>query len=97
MAQSTPIVLAAGGVIFAHHLIKGSARGPEFDVSESLILITATTLAALASGGLDVAVPGLGTGAAVLMLLTATLTYGPSLLSGILPDGPRTAAAAAGK
>lgn len=84
MAESTAYVLAAGGIVFADRVIN--------DKRADVVVAIATGAAALATAGLDKAMPGAGKGLAVLMVLGALLTSGVRLV-GALPKGkPATAA-----
>lgn len=75
MADSTPYVLAAGGVIFANRLLAGQTP-------DRLLLIGAgTAAAALVTAGLDVVLPGFGKGLGVLLVLGAVLREGPDLIT----------------
>jgi hypothetical protein len=76
VARSTPIVLSAGVVTLGHGLLVDK-REP----ADLLKTVVAIGLAAVVSAGLDAAAPGLGTGAAVLLLTVAVLTLGPDLIT----------------
>lgn len=73
MAASTGIVLAAGGIAALDLIINDGGQ-------TKLIRVTVGTVgAALVSAGLDHVVPGLGRGAAIILLMTAILTSGPKI------------------
>jgi hypothetical protein len=75
VADSTPYVLVAGGIVFADRLLnKGTP---------DLVVAASTGAAALVTAGLDVLVPGLGKGAAVLLVLGAMLTSGPAVINAL--------------
>lgn len=73
MAASTGIILTAGGLSALDVILSG------YDSKDMLRVAVATTAAALIAGGLDKALPGLGTGSAVLLLLAVLYRSGPSL------------------
>lgn len=77
MAVSTGIVLTAGGLSALDVILSG------YDSKAMLRITVATTAGALVAAGLDKALPGLGTGSAVLLLLAVIYRSGPSLSSKI--------------
>lgn len=74
MARSTGLVLAAGGITLADQALGG------WEAAKGVKTLAATVLAAFAAGALDVVIPGLGTGSAVLLLVVVVLRTGPSVL-----------------
>lgn len=79
MAASTGIVLAAGAFAVGDMVLTDWNPGVGLRVS------VGTVAAAFVSAGLDKAVPGLGTGLAVLLLVGAILRHGPSLAGKLFP------------
>lgn len=75
MADSTPYVLAAGALTAVDKLL--------IDGSLDLPSIAATGFAAIALAALDVAIPGLGKGVALVGLVAVVLTRLPSLVAHI--------------
>lgn len=75
MAESTPYVLAAGAVVVIDKLLTNT----EVD----LPVIAATGFAAIALAGLDVVLPGLGKGAALVGLVAVLLHRLPTLVAHI--------------
>ncbi len=82
MAASTGFVITAGGLVIANDLIVGPWDGPK-EVKRAI----ATVIAAFASAGIDRVIPGLGTGLAVILALTAAVKVGPPLLAKVFPSG----------
>jgi hypothetical protein len=75
MAESTPFVLAAGGMVFADRALnRGTLDAP---------VAAATFAAALATAAIDKAVPGLGKGLAMIMVVAAGLTSGVAVVKWI--------------
>ena len=79
MAESTPLVLAAGAIVFADRLLTSEPRKPDLRVA------VGTGAAALVAAGLDAFAPGFGRGLGVLLVLGALLTSGVPLVRGVLP------------
>ena len=75
MASSTGIILAAGGITLADLALSGWEPG------RGVKILAATVVAAFLAGGLDAAIPGLGTGSAVVLLVAVVYKSGPSLLA----------------
>lgn len=73
MAESTPYVLAAGGIVVLDKLLTAT----EVD----LPVIAATGFAAIALAGLDVVIPGLGKGVALVGLVAVLLTRLPTIVA----------------
>jgi uncharacterized membrane protein YgcG len=72
MAESTPYVLTAGGLVFVDRALnRGTLDAP---------VAAATFAAALATAAIDKAVPGLGKGLAVIMVVAAGLTSGVAVV-----------------
>lgn len=80
MAASTGIVLTAGAFALGD-MILTDGYSPEV----ALKLTVATVAAAFVSAGLDKVAAGLGTGLAVLLLLTAILGNGPKIADNLFP------------
>lgn len=79
MARSTGIVVTAGG-ISALDLIMTDYT------NQAMLRITGATIAAaLVSAGIDKIAPGLGTGAAALLLVAVLLKSGPPIAEKIYP------------
>lgn len=74
MADSTPYVLAAGGLVVANRVLVTS------DYQAAVKIGAATGIAALATAGIDKAFPGLGVGLGILMCVVAVLTNGVPFL-----------------
>lgn len=73
MAKSTGIVVTAGGVSMVDLIMTG------YDSRKALRIGVATIAAALISAGLDKVLPGFGTGAAAILLLSVLLKSGPAI------------------
>lgn len=74
MAESTPYVLAAGGLVAANKLFVQS------DPLTSVRIGVATVIAAVATAGIDKVMPGMGVGLGILMVAVAILTNGVPFL-----------------
>lgn len=84
MAASTALVATAGALAAVDNIM-GTP-----DPQVLLRVAVGTVGAALVSAGLDKAVPGLGTGAAVLLLLAVVLDAAPRISRAIQPTTRRT-------
>lgn len=74
MAGSTGIILAAGAVALADVV-----TDPKWNPDRAVMVAAGTTVSALIAAALDRAVPGFGTGTAVVLLLASVMKYGPDL------------------
>jgi hypothetical protein len=82
MAASTGFVITAGVLTLTEDLVTDRWENPK-----ALKVGVATVLAAYVSAGLDKALPGLGTGLAVILVLTVALKSGPAIFDKILSEG----------
>lgn len=82
MAASTGFVVTAGVLTLTEDLVTDKWQTPK-----AVKVAVATVLAAYVSAGLDRALPGFGTGLAVILALTAALKSGPAILDRILSEG----------
>lgn len=73
MAQSTGIVLAAGALTLADSVLSG------LDTRKAVFIVAGTVGTAYVAAGLDKVLPGFGTGTAVLLLVAALYSHGPSI------------------
>jgi len=81
-SASTGFVVAAGGLVITYDLLVGPWNPPQ-EIKRGL----ATVVAAIVSYGVDRVIPGLGTGLAVILALTAAVKVGPPLLTKVFPSG----------
>lgn len=75
MADSTPFVLAAGGIVVMDKIIT--------DGTVDFPVLAATGFSALALAGIDALIPGAGKGVALLGLTVVFLTRIPSIATHI--------------
>jgi hypothetical protein len=80
VAKSTGLVATAGLLVITNDLVNGP-----WDVPKEVKRLGATVIAAFVTAGIDVALPGLGTGLAVILVLTAAISVGPPLLNKLFP------------
>lgn len=81
MAKSTGLVVTAGSLSALDLILS------DYDNARMLRITGATIAAALVSAGLDKLVPGLGTGAAALLLMAVLIKSGPPIAEKIYPKG----------
>jgi hypothetical protein len=82
MAASTGFVVTAGALVLVEDLVTDKWTTPK-----ALRTGVATVLAAFVSAGLDKAMPGLGTGLAVLLVLGVALKSAPAIADKIFSEG----------
>lgn len=83
MAQGSAavgFVVTAGGLVIANDLINGP-----WEAAKEVKRAVATIIAAFVSVGIDKVLPGLGTGMAVILAVTAAVKVGPPLLNKVFP------------
>lgn len=73
MASSTGLVVTAGALSLVDLALE------EWKPAHAVRITVGTVLAALVSSGLDRAIPGLGTGLAVVLVAGVVLTSGPRI------------------
>lgn len=83
MAASTSIMLTAGGIA-ALDMILTAPGG--WSPERGLPILVGTVGGAFISAGLDRAVPGFGTGIAVVLLVGVLLTSGPKIFEKVNPS-----------
>jgi hypothetical protein len=82
MATSAPaFVITAGVLVMTNDAVNGSFTGPK-EVKRFVAMV----VGAFVGAGLDKVLPGLGTGLAVIVAITAAIKVGPSLLGKVFPS-----------
>jgi hypothetical protein len=80
MAASTPIILTAGALSMLDLIMT-----EKWDPTKGLKIAVGTVAAAFVSAGADKALPGFGTGLAVVLLVAVIYTSGGRLATKIIP------------
>lgn len=74
------LVVTTGALVLTSDLVNGG-----WQTQKEVKRAVATVVGAIVAVGLDKAVPGLGTGLGVILVLTAAIKVGPPLLNKMFP------------
>lgn len=92
MAASTGFVITAGALVLVKDLVTD-----HWETRKALRVGVASVLAAYVSAGLDKALPGFGTGLAVVLALGIALDAVPAIAEQLFADDPTTRAGSSPK
>lgn len=87
MAASTGYILTAGAIVLADKAVNTDPH-KKINPADYLYPSAAIFAAAVLAAGLDKAIPGLGTGTALVLLVGVVLTKGADVISH-LPGNPK--------